>query len=592
MNTNKVEDIILESYNKYKKKPLKVLLAIYRGNYHRFLLSAFFYLIKHSPVWLMPIVIANIVNAVMYGEKNPWNIIGLNVGILVFLVILNVPMNYLHIRFSSGAIRTVEAGLRSSLIRKLQQLSMNFHKDFQSGRIQSKVIRDVEAIQNLSSQLFIGLLNIAINITVALSITAANNRFIFVFFLLTIPVASIAIVFFRARIKRQNHKFRKKIESTSARVIDMEQMISLTRAHALEDIEVRRMDDLIQNTSKEGYRLDIIQANFGSVSWAVFQLFQLGCLVFTAWLVLDSQIQAGDIVLYQSYFTNIVAQVSALIMLIPTIAKGMESISSIGEVLNDYDVEDNKGKLILEGIEGRYEFKNVKFSYPDTKGDYVIEDLSIKVKPGETVAFVGGSGAGKSTTINLLIGFNFPSAGELTIDGNNIKDINLRTYRKHIAMVPQNTILFSGSILENITYGLPSVTEEQLNEAIEAANLTELIDNLPDGLDTMVGEQGNKLSGGQRQRIAIARAIIRDPKVIIFDEATSALDSVSESLILDSMNNLTEGRTTFIVAHRLSTIRQADRICVLNNGVCTEYGTYDELMALKGEFYKMKKLQS
>jgi len=303
------------------------------------------------------------------------------------------------------------------------------------------------------------------------------------------------------------------------------------------------------------------------------------------------KISPGDIILYQSYFTSIVTQVSALIMLLPTISKGMESIRSIGEVLNEHDIEDNSGKLVLDGLKGDYSFRQVRFAYPNTRED-VLKGLNLEVKSGQTIAIVGGSGAGKSTIINLLIGFNLPSGGELLVDGNIISDINLRSYRKHIAVVPQNTLLFSGSIRDNITYGLPSVSEQQINEAIKAANLLELIDNLPEGIQTKVGEHGNKLSGGQRQRLAIARAIIRNPKVIIFDEATSALDSVSESLILDAMNNLTKNRTTFVVAHRLSTIRQADKICVLNQGACVEFGTYDDLMAQKGEFYHMKELQA
>lgn len=269
----------------------------------------------------------------------------------------------------------------------------------------------------------------------------------------------------------------------------------------------------------------------------------------------------------------------------------MESISSIGEVLNDHDIEDNTDKLILEGLEGSFEFNKVMFSYPNTT-EHVLKGFDLKVKAGETIAFVGGSGAGKSTAMNLLIGFNLPSEGMLLVDGHSITEINLRSYRKHIAVVPQNTILFSGSIRDNITYGLSSVKEEVIWDAIKAANLTELIQNLPEGLETRIGEHGNKLSGGQRQRIAIARAIIRNPRVIMFDEATSALDSVSESLILDAMNNLTKDRTTFIVAHRLSTIRQADKICVFKAGRCVEFGTYEELMEKQGEFYRMKVLQA
>ena len=201
-------------------------------------------------------------------------------------------------------------------------------------------------------------------------------------------------------------------------------------------------------------------------------------------------------------------------------------------------------------------------------------------------------GAGKSTVLNIVIGFNKPTSGQVLIDGHDINTIDLHSYRKFLAVVPQTSILFNGTIRENITYGMPSVTEEQLQQAIEAANLTDLIASLPDGLNTVVGEHGGKLSGGQRQRISIARAIIRDPRVIVFDEATSALDSISEKQIQTAINNLTRDRTTFIVAHRLSTIRDADKIAVLREGHCVEYGTFDELMQRKGEFYKMKVLQS
>ena len=191
----------------------------------------------------------------------------------------------------------------------------------------------------------------------------------------------------------------------------------------------------------------------------------------------------------------------------------------------------------------------------------------------------------------MVIGFNKPDSGRILLDGVDMNTINLHTYRQHIAVVPQTSILFSGTIKDNITYGMEKVSTQKLNDVIDAANLRSFIDGLPDGLDTVVGEHGGKLSGGQRQRISIARALIRDPDIIILDEATSALDSISEKEIQEALNNLTKGRTTFIVAHRLSTIKGADKIAVLREGHCTEYGSYDELMALKGEFYEMRKLQ-
>ena len=191
-----------------------------------------------------------------------------------------------------------------------------------------------------------------------------------------------------------------------------------------------------------------------------------------------------------------------------------------------------------------------------------------------------------------MIGFHLADGGKVLLDGNDMREIDLRTYRKHLAVVPQTSILFSGTIRENITYGNEHVSDEELERVIKAANLTDLMESLPNGVDTMVGEHGGKLSGGQRQRIAIARALIRDPEVIVLDEATSALDSISEKLIQEALENLTKGRTTFIVAHRLSTIRDADKIAVLADGHCVEYGTFEELMARKGEFYRMKMIQS
>jgi ATP-binding cassette subfamily B protein len=221
-----------------------------------------------------------------------------------------------------------------------------------------------------------------------------------------------------------------------------------------------------------------------------------------------------------------------------------------------------------------------------------LDGLNLHVEPGETIALVGESGSGKSTILNLAIGFNLATDGKVLIDGNDIKEIDLRSYRQFLAVVPQSSILFSGTLRDNITYGVDEVDEEYLKEVVKAANLSDLVESLPDGLETEVGEHGGKLSGGQRQRVSIARALIRNPRVIVLDEATSALDSISERLIQEALDNLTKDRTTFIVAHRLSTIRNADKIAVINDGHCVEYGTYDELMEMKGEFYRMKAIQS
>lgn len=586
-----VESWFIECYKKHKGHPMQILLGLYKGNYHKFFLAVIFFFIKHAPVWVLPIVTANIINDITSGSPETYQNIIIQAMIMIVLVALNIPMNYMYTRYKSLATRYAETGLRRALVRKLQQLSISYHKETQSGRLQSKIMRDVEAVETLSTQMFLSILNIAFNIAIALIVTINKSLVVFIFFLLTTPIAAATMVFFRNVMKKRNNEFRKEMEETSARVMEMVELIPVTRAHALEEEEVQKMSGQLFAVAEKGYRLDVIQSLFGSVGWAIFQIFQVVCLGFTGFLAIKGTVMPGDITLYQSYFATIVSQVSSLMSLIPTIAKGIESVNSIGEVLLEDDIEQNEGKEIIKDIYGEFDFKDVTFRYNNIDRP-VLHNLNLHVDKGETIALVGESGAGKSTILNLVIGFNQVNSGEVLIDGHNMKDIDLRSYRKHLAVVPQTSILFSGTIRDNITYGVDNVDEATLDEIVKAANLTDLINSLPDGLDTMVGEHGGKLSGGQRQRISIARALIRNPKVIVLDEATSALDSISEKLIQEALNNLTKDRTTFIVAHRLSTIKDADKIAVIADGHCVEYGTYDELMNLKGEFYQMKKIQS
>ena len=583
-----VESWFIECYRKHKGHPMQILLGLYKGNYHKFFLAVIFFFIKHAPVWVLPIVTANIINDITSGSPETYQNIMIQAVIMVFLVILNVPMNYMYTRYKSLATRYAETGLRKALVRKLQQLSISYHKETQSGRLQSKIMRDVEAVETLSTQMFLSILSIALNIGIALVVTINKSMVVFIFFLLTTPIAAATMVFFRNVMKRRNTEFRKEMEETSARVMGMVELIPVTRAHALEEEEVSKMSGQLFAVAEKGYKLDLVQALFGSVGWAVFQVFQVVCLAFTGYLALRGRIMAGDITLYQSYFATVVNQVSAIVTLLPTIAKGIESVNSIGEVLLSEDVEQNEGKKQLEDVTGTFDFCDVSFHYKNSDKP-VLNHFNLHIKQGETIALVGESGAGKSTILNLVIGFHLADGGKVLLDGNDMKEIDLRTYRKHLAVVPQTSILFSGTIRENITYGNEHVTDEELERVIRAANLTDLMESLPHGVDTVVGEHGGKLSGGQRQRIAIARALIRDPEVIVLDEATSALDSISEKLIQEALGNLTKGRTTFIVAHRLSTIRDADKIAVLADGHCVEYGTFEELMEQKGEFYKMKK---
>ena len=483
----------------------------------------------------------------------------------------------------------MEAGLRGAMVRKLQQLSIPFHKEMQSGRIQSKLMRDVEAVHALSHQLLNFIPQMLISVVTALVVVLSMNLTVFLFFVICVPLAVGTSRFFRSAMTRYNKDYRVSMEATSAKLMDMVEMTEITRAHALEDKEIKSLTVRLKNVANAGVRVDVIQSLFGASMWVVFQIFQLACLLFTSYLAFQGSIQVGDISLYQSYYGTLTGQVSAFLSLLPAITKGLDSISSIGEILSATDVENNDGKEQLPPLRGEYEFKNVTFSYD--KDQSLLHDFSLHVRPGETIAFVGESGCGKTTTMNLVLGFNLATGGEILVDGKNIKDIDLHSYRSHIAIVPQTGVLFTGTIRENITYGMDSISDEELATVLDAARLTEFINSLPDGLDTMLNEHGSNLSGGQRQRISIARAIIRKPSVIIFDEATSALDSVSEREIQKAIDNLSKDHTTFVVAHRLSTVKNADRIAVLRNGRCEEIGSYEELMAKKGFFYQLQTAQ-
>lgn len=568
---------------------LKTLFAMYKGKYVQLFWSIVFFMIKHSPTWISPIILASMIDIITNPGENASSRIVMNSVFMLVMVVQNIPMNYVHTYFYAKAVRQVEKELRCAMVHKLQQLSITYHTEMESGRLQSKVMRDVEQIENLSSQFFITILTILVNVIASLVIVITKNIVVFLFFLGTVPIAVCIMVHFRGKIKNCNTEFRKEMEETSVSVMEMVEMIPVTKAHALEQKEASKIEKRLVNVADKGFHLDMVQTYFGSVSWVAFQVFQVFCLIFTSFMALKGRISIGDVAMYQSYFGTIVGSIANIVGLIPAVAKGLESVSSIGDILLCEDVEDTSDNKKKIEVHGQVEFDNVSFCYKDSK-EPVFSNLSFKVSPGETIAFVGASGAGKTTVLNLVIGFLKATGGRVLIDGTDIKELDLHSYRENIAVVPQNSILFSGTLRENITYGMDNVSEKQLMEVVEAANLKEVIDSLPDGFDTQIKEHGGNLSGGQKQRISIARAFIRNPKLLILDEATSALDTVSERQIQEATNRLSKDRTTFIVAHRLSTIRNADRIAVIEPGGLKEFGTYDELIAKKGAFYQMSQM--
>lgn len=591
-NIIKSEEQFIKAYMSEKPDKihtLKLLFKLYKGHYLRLALASIIYIIKDSPTWVLPLITADIINLVTNPPENfIWRILT-DALIAAALLILNVPFHTIYVKTVSKANRSVEAGLRGAMVQKLQQLSITFHKDTQSGKIQSKVMRDVEVITDLASHIMNTVLGTVINMCITLAVVITNNIIIFFMFLLLVPAAVFLQKGFHKKMHTQTKEFRQQLENTSSAVYDMEELIPVTRAHSLENVEVKKLTRSITKIAECGYKSDSTHSFFGALCWALVNFFQIVCLFVTAFMAFKKFISIGEISLYQTYFSSLSNNVMSIVYLLPAITRGADAIRSIGEILSADDIEKNHNKPKFKNLEGKYEFKNVYFNYD--MQTHVLNGLDLTVNVGETVALVGESGSGKSTIINLVVGFNFAESGELLIDGQNVNDFDLRSYRKYISVVPQNSILFSGTVRENITYG-NEYTDSQIAEAVHAAQLDSVIEHLPNGLDTSVGEHGAKLSGGQRQRISIARAIIRNPKVIIFDEATSALDSVTEREIQAAIDNLTRDRTTFIVAHRLSTIKNADKIAVIKDGKCVEYGTYDQLIEKRGEFYAFKQIQS
>lgn len=484
----------------------------------------------------------------------------------------------------------MESELRGALIRKMQQLSIMFYKEIQSGKLLSKVTRDVENIETFLDQAIRTLFFITTDVTIALAVTFSRSVVVFLFFWLSVPMAILIILLFQKKISKENNTFCVEMENTTSQVAEMIQLIPVTRAHGLQEAESRKIVRQVEATSSSGFHLDLINSFFGATHWVAFQFFQALTLGFTSFLAIKGTITVGDVVLFQGYFFTILTQISSLISLYPGFCKGMESVKSVSEILAEPRIEENAAIVPLGRLRGEVVFDQVTYAYRNSE-EPTLNQFSLKVKAGESVAFVGESGSGKSTILNLLIGFDTPQEGRICIDGINMKNLDLTEYRSQIAVVPQNTILFAGTIYENVTYGLKSIPEQEVLEVLRQVGLEEFVCRLPDGMHTMLAEQGNSLSGGQKQRLAIARALIRHPRIIVFDEATSALDSASEKMVQEATENLMKTCTTFMVAHRLSTIRNADRIVVIQQGKPVEEGSYEELMKKQRYFYQLKKIQ-
>ena len=572
-------------------RPGRTLWSLFADQRRAVCLAVVLYIIKQSPASLMPLAIGMIVDALTKGGDAAFTRVLWIAGVYFLLLLQNPLFHTWFVRLMSGALRHMQYNLRSALVERLQQLSFSYHEEKQSSALQTKILRDVDAIDSLCRHLMHTGLNGVLVIVYVAVIALVRQPLLALYFLVTVPAGVALLKLFDRRFREQYQAMRTETEQMNARVGEMLQMLPITRAHGLESFETRGVRSLFERVRERGLQVDTLTEFFASSSWFTFMMFQLACLVFSAWLVVHHRITVGDAVMYHTYFGMLVGAVQQFLSVFPALAQGTDAVRSLGEVLEADHIEQNEGKPPApQPLRGELVFDHVSFSYPRGR-EVALHDLNLQIKPGETIAFVGESGAGKSTLVNLAIGFRQPNQGRITLDGHDLQSIDLRTYRRQIGVVPQNTILFNGSLRENVTYGLETVSDETLWQALADANLADFVRSLPKGLDTPLGESGARLSGGQRQRLAIARALVRNPRLVILDEATSALDTESERLVQEALVRLTQGRTTLIVAHRFSTIRHAHRIVVLQKGQIIEIGTHGELMRRNGQFSRLARLQ-
>ncbi len=572
--------------------PLRTLCLLYRHDWQKLALSFGFFVIKHSPEWIRPLIIANIIDILTQPEQHSLSSLWINGAILVVSIIQNLPMHYLHIWAMSAATRQMELTLRSAMTWRLQQLSISYHSRRSTGAIQAKLLQDVEKIQQLTRDVFQFIPAALLTIAIAIVVTSQRAPWFLLFFVATVPAAVLIVRVLRQPMRDRNHTFRKQVEAMSAHLTDMIKLVPVTRAHGAEATAIERTQTKLASVKQAGMRLDGINAITNASTWITLRLFNAACLLTSAYLAYTGQlnISTGDVVLLTGYFNTLTQSIAQILAVLPQMATGVEAICSVGEVLECADVESNQGKQAVKQITGAFCFENVSFTYPEQPYP-ALQGIELTVAAGETIALVGPSGAGKSTLVNLVIGFLRPTSGRILLDGQDMNQLDLRTYRQFVSVVAQETILFEGNVRDNILYGTETVADAHLKQAIQDAQAEDFIAQLPEGLNTSIGENGVRLSGGQRQRLAIARALIRNPRVLILDEATASLDTASEAMIQTALSKLMKGRTTFVVAHRLSTIRQADRIIVLDQGKIQEIGHHRQLLQQDGLYSKLHALQ-
>ena len=508
------------------------------------------------------------------------------VAIFFFRGIFLYSQNYLM----SYVGQHVIIDIRGEVFRKLQRLSMSFYDKNKTGTIMSYVTNDVNALQGALVDNTIELVTEGIILIGSICAMTYLDWKLTLFTILTFPVVLYFMNFFGKKIRRSGGMIQEATADITSVLQESVSSARVVKSFVREQFEI----DRFERENMANLEANLKNAKYMATLTPTIEFVAALGVTMILWFggqnVIDGDTTAGSLVAFLAYAVNISNPVKRISRVVGNIQRALAAAQRVFDVLDfPEEVRDLPDARALPAVTGSVSFEHVTFSY--NAGDEILHDLSFVAKPGQAIGLVGPSGAGKSTVASLLPRFYDCDAGTIRIDGTDIKQVTLDSLRQQVGIVPQETILFNGTVYDNILYGRLDATKEEIEEAAKAANAHDFIMELPDGYKTMLGDRGVNISGGQRQRIAIARAILKDPRILVLDEATSALDTESERLVQEALNRLMVGRTSIIIAHRLSTIKNADRILVLDKGKLVEDGTHDELMEKQGLYAHLYQIQ-
>jgi ATP-binding cassette, subfamily B, putative efflux pump len=543
------------------------------------------------PVLLKYVVDDVIGNPSWTTEEKTKRLFFLMLVMMFVFVVLRPPIEYYRQYFAQWTGNLILYDIRKQLFDHMQKLSLRYYTNTRAGEIISRVIHDVEQTKTF---VITGLMNLWLDLAtifIAVVMMFMMDVKLTLISILLFPLYGISVKYFYGRLRHLTRIRSQALAEVQGYLHERVHGIPVIKSFAIEDYEHDRFAKVNRNFLKKALDHTSWNAKTFAVVNTITDIAPLLVIGYAGYQVIQGNLTVGTMIAFIAYIDRLYNPLRRLVNSSTTLTQSFASMDRVFEFMDEaYDIVDRKDAVKCQSIKGEVVFDHVTFSYE--KGEPpVLKDITFSVKPGETVALVGMSGGGKSTLVGLIPRFYDVSEGSIRIDGRDIREFQVRSLRDQIGIVLQDSILFSESVKENILIGKPDATDEEVVEAAKAANAHDFIMNLPEGYDTKVGERGVKLSGGQKQRIAIARVFLKNPPLLIFDEATSSLDLESEHYIQEALEKLAKNRTTFIVAHRLSTITHADQIIVIENGEIVEKGTHQQLIAKKGVYYNLYQVQ-